>query len=279
MHMEDFPVIHLRGQLGSLGNSIIQRLLREEVEIVLGRSDFEKANKVFSTELEFSKSCLSRSEDCKINQGHRVVLIGFQDYTSIYDDSELGIGIDGAEVILVTPNLGSVEVDTSEIDSHIIVHDMIPTDSVKPWENQFLNSILASLSSGEKIVDVLTPKYLVAELDVADALSRLLIGDNPTPKSLDISGRRGWSQVQIYQELEVLYNRTMAGQTGNFSTENLTTPSTPNIELMTKGEVIEDNRPKLEGLHRALIDSGFEGWRPTTPIRTALMYFLIGKLK
>ena len=117
--MEDFPVIHLRGQLGSLGNSIIQRLLREEVEIVLGRSDFEKANKVFSTELEFSKSCLSISEDCKINQGHRVVLIGFQDYTSIYDDSELGIGIDGAEVILVTPNLGSVEVDTSEIDSHI----------------------------------------------------------------------------------------------------------------------------------------------------------------
>jgi len=278
--MEGFPVIHLRGQLGSLGNSIIQRLLREKVEIVLCIDDFERVNERFSVELEFSQSRVVRSEDCNIHVGHRVVLFGFQGYVSDHDDVELGVGVDGAEVILITPNIESIEVDTSEIDSHVIVHDMIPYEPQAPWDNPFLDGIMNSLIEGVEVLErKLSSRFLVSELDVADAISRLLISNNPTPRLLEVSGRRGWDDVQIYQELKTLYNRTMAGQTGKFSVENLTSPSTPNIELLSKDEVIDGNRPKLETLHRALTDSGSDGWRPSIPIRTALMYFLIGKLK
>ena len=271
-------MIHLRGQLGSLGNSIIQRLLREAATIVLDGHHYQVAVDRFSTELEFSKSQIKSSEECKICPGHRIVLFGFQDYVSIYDDVELGIGVDGAEVILVTPSRDSVLVDISEIDSHITVHDMIPIEAVEPWENPFLNSILSSLLGGTDLQESASTKFLVAELDVADAISRLLISNNPTPKLIPISGRRGWGQRQIHQELEVLYNRTMAGQSGVFSTEDLTTPSIPKIELQSKQDADVNTRPKLEELHMALVNSGFEGWRPTIPIRTALMYFLIGKL-
>ena len=277
--MEGFPIIHLRGQLGSLGNTVIQRLLREKVEIVLSTDDFEEANEKFSVDLEFSQSRIVSSEDCKIHSGHRIVLFGFQGYFSDHDDVELGIGVDGAEVILITPSVG-IDIDTSEIDSHIIVHDMIPHRSEMPWNNQFLDDIMDSLIDGSEVLEKKrNSRFLVAELDVADAVSRLLINNNPIPSLIDISGRRGWSDMQIYQELKILYNRTIAGQTGEFSAENLTSPSTPNIELLHKDEVVGESRPRLEVLHKALTDSGFEGWRPTIPIRTALMYFLIGKLK
>ena len=75
--MEGFPIIHLRGQLGSLGNTVIQRLLREKVEIVLSTDDFEEANEKFSVDLEFSQSRIVSSEDCKIHSGHRIFLFGF----------------------------------------------------------------------------------------------------------------------------------------------------------------------------------------------------------
>ena len=277
--MEGFPIIHLRGQLGSLGNTVIQRLLREKVEIVLSTDDFEEANEKFSVDLEFSQSRIVSSEDCKIDSGHRIVLFGFQGYFSDHDDVELGIEVDGAEVILITPSVG-IDIDTSEIDSHIIVHDMIPHRSEMPWNNQFLDDIMDSLIDGSEVLEKKrNSRFLVAELDVADAVSRLLISNNPIPSLIDISGRRGWDDMQIYQELKILYNRTIAGQTGEFSAENLTSPSTPNIELLHKDEVVAESRPRLEVLHKALTDSGFEGWRPTIPIRTALMYFLIGKLK
>ena len=278
--MDGFPVVHLRGQLGSLGNSIIQRLLREKVEIVLCIDDFEEANQKFSVELEFSQSRVTRSENCRIHAGHRVVLFGFQGYVNDHADVELGFGVEDAEVILITPSTESIEIDTSEIDSHVIVHDMIPYEPQAPWNNSFLDGIMNSLTEGAEVLEEKqSSRFLVAELDVADAISRLLISNNPTPKLLEISGRRGWGDVQIYRELKTLYNRTIAGQTGKFSAENLTSPSTPKIELLAKDELIDTNRPNLGTLHRALTDCGSDGWRPSIPIRTALMYFLIGKLK
>jgi hypothetical protein len=277
--MEEFPVIHLRGQLGSLGNSIIQRLLREKVQIVLDSNDFEIAKAQFSTELEFSESLVVEATDCQIKSGHRVVLLGFLGYGNAADDSEMGIEVDGAEVILVTPSsIETLEVDTSNIDSHIIIHDMIPNDSSEPWGNKFMDGIMASLTSGAELLEVFSDRYLVSELDVADAISMLLMCKNPTPSKLNICGRRAWAQGQVRQELEILYNRTMAGQTGDFSSESLTSPSTPNIEIISKNDIVEARRPNLEALHLALVEGGYEGWRPSIPIRTALMHFLIGKL-
>ena len=45
-----------------------------------------------------------------------------------------------------------------------------------PWNNQFLDDIMDSLIDGSEVLEKKrNSRFLVAELDVADAVSRLLI--------------------------------------------------------------------------------------------------------
>ena len=74
--MEGNPCIHIRGQLGSLGNSIIQRLLRSKVDIVIQQRNYESIISNFSTELEFSESNIHSSEQYELIPGHRMLLLG-----------------------------------------------------------------------------------------------------------------------------------------------------------------------------------------------------------
>ena len=277
--MEGVACIHIRGQLGSLGNSIIQRLLRDEVSIIVHADNFAEVNKKFSTEIEFSESQIHSSENVSIAPGHRILLLGFENYNSSGDDSSFGIGIDGAEVILVTPNLGDIEIDASEVDAHITIHDMIPNDSIYPWNCQILDGIFKELVGGNSIALSNGAGWWIGELDVADAISRLVLSSSSMPELVQIAGRRSWANSQILEELQILYSRTMAGQSGDFTTEHLTSPRTPKIELVVVDGSIQDNRPDLKTLHESLFLADGEGWRPMTPIRTALMHFLIGKMK
>jgi hypothetical protein len=276
--MEGNPCIHIRGQLGSLGNSIIQRLLRSKVDIVIQQRKYESIISNFSTELEFSESNIHSSEQYELIPGHRMLLLGFADYRDDFDDANTGIGMGGVEVILVTPNLDELEIDTSEIDSHVVIHDMIPSASTPPWDCSQLDTFMSALVSDNVIEDSESSGWWIAELDVSDAISRLVISDHPMPVKIDISGRRSWNSKQIFEELEMLYKRTIAGQSGEFLASHLTSTSTPGIAVILAKDVKQLNRPDLKLLHDALIKSDGEGWRPTTPIRTGLMHFLIGKM-
>lgn len=277
--MEGVACIHIRGQLGSLGNSIIQRLLRDEVSIIVQAGNFVEVNQKFSTEIEFSKSKIYSSQNVSIAPGHRLLILGFENYNSIEDDSNFGIGIDGAEIILVTPSLGDIEIDTSEVDAHTIIHDMIPNDSAYPWNCQILDDIFEDLVEGNNITLSNGSGWWISELDVADAISRLVLSSSPMPELVHIAGRRSWKNSQILEELQILYSRTIAGQSGDFTTEHLTSPSVPKIELVVVEDSVQDNRPELKTLHESLVLADGGGWRPMTPIRTALMHFLIGKMK
>ena len=93
--MMEKACVHIRGQLGSLGYSIIQRLLREELDIIVQEENLQSLNELFSTELEFSKSNISSCQDNSIVAGNRVLLLGFDNYGASNDDPQLGIGIDG----------------------------------------------------------------------------------------------------------------------------------------------------------------------------------------
>lgn len=276
--MVEIACIHLRGNLDSLGHSIIQRLLRGSIDIVVPSESHESLEKLFSTELEFSQSQILSSKNCPISPGHRVLLLGFENYLSSFDDSKIGVGVDGAEVILVTPVRLDVEFDLSEIDGHFIVHDMIPSVSSVLWNNPYLDDMIQSLIEGYDFDSKGHVGWWVAELDIADAISRLMLSNHSSPKEVNFAGRRSWKSNQVFEELQILYKRTIAGQSGSFTTEHLTSPSTPEIELLP-GEMSEHNkRPSLSTLHDSLILADGEGWRPMTPLRTSLMHFLIGKL-
>ena len=105
-----------------------------------------------------------------------------------------------------------------------------------------------------------------------------LLSNHPNPSQVNIAGRRSWGSEQVFEELGMLYNRTIAGQSGDFTTKDLTSPSTPSIELVPVDQSRQNIRPDLKSLHKSLILADGDGWRPLTPIRTGLMHFLIGKM-
>ena len=276
--MMERACVHIRGQLGSLGHSIIQRLLREELDIIVQEENHQSLNKLFSTELEFSKSNISSCQDNPIVAGNRVLLLGFDNYSTSYDDPQVGSGVDGVEAILVTSSNNLVKIDTSEVDCHFLIHDMIPSNSLHPWENQSLDDMIESLVEGKDFDITADVGWWVAEVDVADAISRLILSDHPNHSEVNIAGRRSWDESQVFEELEMLYNRTIAGQSGEFTTKHLSSPSTPNIELVPVEQSIQNTRPDLKPLHESLVLADGDGWRPMTPLRAGLMHFLIGKM-
>jgi hypothetical protein len=277
--MMETASVHLRGQLDSLGRSIIQRLLRDNVNIIVREGSHKLLNEFFSTELEFSKSQILSSLSNPISPGHRVILLGFDNYTASSDNSDVGIGIDGAEVILVTPGGTDIEYDLSEVDCHFIIYDMIPSESSPTWGNLHLDGMIDSLMDDGDYESTGYTGWWVAEQDVADAISRMMLSKHPSPNVVNFSGRRSWEMDQIFDELQMLYSRTIAGQSGSFTTEHLVSPSTPVIELVSFEQSVQHERPDLKPLHESLILADGDGWRSMTPIRTALMHFLIGKMK
>ena len=171
-----------------------------------------------------------------------------------------------------------MKIYTSEVDCHFLIHDMIPSNSLHPWENQSLDGMIESLVEGKDFDFTTDVGWLVAEVDVADAISRLILSDHPNHSEVNIAGRRSWDTGQVFEELEMLYNRTIAGQSGDFTTKHLSSPSTPNIELVPIEQSRQNNRPDLKSLHESLVLADGDGWRPMTPLRTGLMHFLIGKM-
>lgn len=277
-HMVETPYIHLRGIFGSLGRCIIQRLLRNRSNIIVSNEYHKSLTKLFSTELEFSDTEILPSSNCPISPGHRVVILSPDGQFSNDYGLDGVLSIADIEVILVTPNLDSIQFDLGKFDSHFIIHHMIPSDSSPHWNNQLLDGMIDSLLDGNDFHSDGHVGWWVAEQDVADAICRMIVSEHTCPKTVNVTGRRSWKAEQVFEELEMLYNRTMAGQSGSFTSEHLSTPRTPNIEVVAVEQSIQYKRPDLKNLHDSLVLADGEGWRPMTPIRAGLMHFLIGKM-
>ena len=274
------PVVHLRGSDSCLGRSLISRLIRADVKIVIPDVDYQWAEQMFSTELKYSNSQLFKSEATAIAQGHRVILLGLGPYLS--DDEQSSIGVDGSETILITPGFEKIDVDTSEIDSHLIISHMIPTACDDSWCCPVIQNWFNAINNNESIASDLRPRHWwVSEMDAVDSIVRILVSDQPFPSNANISGRRAWSDDQTVEEMKLLFSRTMAGKSGMFSAQHLTTPPSPIIEVeaISKVEDNEHPRPDLESIHQVLVACDGDGWRPLMPIRSALMMFLAGAMQ
>ena len=274
------PVVHLRGSDSCLGRSLISRLIRADVKIVIPDVDYLWVEQMFSTELKYSNSQLFKSEATAIAQGHRVILLGLGPYLNNAEQSS--IGVDGSETILITPGFKKIDVDTSEIDSHLIISHMIPTACDDSWCCPVIQNWFNSIKNKQTITSDMRPRHWwVSEMDVVDSIVRILVSDQPFPSNANISGRRAWSDDQTVEEMKLLFSRTMAGKSGMFSAQHLTTPPSPIIEVeaISKADDNEHPRPDLESIHQVLVACDGDGWRPLMPIRSALMVFLAGAMQ
>tara|TARA_Y100000766_G_C18916250_1_gene611712 strand:+ start:380 stop:1246 length:867 start_codon:yes stop_codon:yes gene_type:complete len=286
--MRQAPIIHVRGIEASIGQAFVERILRTNAHLVIGSKHFEEISKQFSTELEYSEGELHSSDELPMGEGHRLLLIGLGPFGE-EADGEMDLEVDGLEVALMTPASSELEVDSEWLDSHIIVHDVLTSNPDSTWSSDLFQNWMEQLHAK----NIPSPSsdalhWWVSEVDVVDALVRILLSDEPFPSELKVSGRRAWNQSQTLEELSLLYSRTMAGRTGDFGIEHLTAAPTPTIEVRTLNASsttpmsVEQNaqiRPDLSPLHDLLHRIDGDGWRPLVPIRTALMHSLAGYIQ
>lgn len=281
------PVVHLRGPPSSLMHGLVERLLRTNAHIVVEETLHRIFAEDHAADLEFGQAVLSSSATTGLGVGHRLVMIGPGPFTSIHDGLK-GLDVDGLELILMTPAGMAEGVDTDWVDAHVTVHDMIPMRCDPVWMPAMFEEWLGDLSSGKEVAPPAgLDRWWVSEIDVADAMVRLLMGNHPLPQACEMSGRRAWSLNQTQEEFQMLYSRTMAGQSGQFGVQELTAAPTPHIELQSLA--VSDNppmsgvghqqlRPDLSAIHASLHAADGDGWRPLVPVRTSLMHCLAGLL-
>ena len=86
--MRHVPVVHLRGIDSSLGDAMLERLLRANVRIVVPQSSVDMLIERFSAELEFGECELFGSEQIPLEAGHRLFLIGLGPFNLPTDDDK-----------------------------------------------------------------------------------------------------------------------------------------------------------------------------------------------
>ena len=156
----------------------------------------------------------------------------------------------------------------------IVLHDVLPSGENRGLVNQELSSIWNCI---EASISEDNSHHWVAESDVVEALVRIALHQPQLPDRMDITGRRRWSTKQTHHELQMLYNRTRAGSSGQFTASLLDQPASPKISVEPIQSVEQGARPSLGPLHNTLVECDGEGWQPTSPLRTAMMVYLAGK--
>ncbi|MDA8790308.1 hypothetical protein N9N05_00410 [bacterium] len=282
------PIVHLRGEPSSLMFGLVERLLRSATDLVLDTPLHDMVVVRYANDLAFGEAAIFTPEAKPLSFGHRLVMVGFGPFTT-EGEGQGGLDVDGVELILVTPAEHIAEVSFDWVDAHVEVHDLIPMHSGGGWMPPVLTRWFEALVAGQATELLAGPEHWwVGEVDVADALGRLLISEQAFPEICKMSGRRSWGEDQTLEEFQMLYRRTSAGQSGSFGIEELTAAPTPKIELQTlmvsdslplTVEANRHQRPDLSAIHDALHAADGDGWRPLVPVRTALMHCLARMLE
>ena len=160
---------------------LVERLLRSATDLVIDTPLHDMVVVRYANDLAFGEAAIFTPEAKPLSFGHRVVMVGFGPFTT-EDDGQGGLDVDGVELILVTPAEHIAEVSFDWVDAHVEVHDLIPMHSGGGWMPPVLTRWFEALVAGQATELLAGPEHwLVGEVDVADALGRLLICEQAFP--------------------------------------------------------------------------------------------------
>jgi hypothetical protein len=186
-------------------------------------------------------------------------------------------GID-CDVILLLDGNSRIDVQVTSLNI-IYIHDLISFSEVESIANEKLDELFdLCLSNSRDLIEPWDKKHWwVSQQDVAAGLLRLIDYTRPLPQLIHICGRRGWTNQETFEQLELLYNRTIAGSSGQFQTSHLESKPVIHPTVAKVSQITPSTRPDLSIINELLIDVDGEGWRPLTPLRTSLMHYLATK--
>ena len=226
---------------GSIAQAFIERLLMFDVTLCLDEKGAQQIQQRHATLLQAGIAKVDVSAECDVS---------FDFFSQ-------------ANIIMVNQSCS------------ICLHDVLPSGANSGLVNEELDTIWNAI---EQSNEEEASHYWVAESDVVDALVRIALHQPQLPQSLNIAGRRRWSTQQTHHEMQMLYNRTKAGSTGQFTATLLDQPASPKISVVPVSATTTSTRPSLGPLHDVLVECDGHGWQPTSPLRTAMMVYLAGKI-
>ena len=137
------------------------------------------------------------SNDIPLCPSHRLMLIGFGPFGDTYDEQS-GFEVDELDITLVVPGGLVPEFDAHSMDSIVEVYDLLPRSYDRTWQNQTISTWMNTLQNGEQPCRVDDQQHWwVSDIDVADALVRILLSEQPFPARVKMSGRRVGSRTII----------------------------------------------------------------------------------
>ena len=267
-------VVHFLGEILGVGEDLIHKLVCNNTKCSIVDNWYDLLISQMSTELEiFSERPILFNPDLVYSND---VLLYFALNEQTVDLDTLA-GID-CDVILLLDGNSRIDVQGRSLNL-IYLHDLISFSEVESTANEKLDQLFDLCSSYSRDFNLPSDEkhWWVSQQDVAAGLFRLINYTRPLPQLIHICGRRGWTNQETFEQLELLYNRTIAGSSGQFQTSHLESKPVIHPTVAKVSQITQSTRPDLSIINELLIDIDGEGWRPLTPLRTSLMHYLATK--
>lgn len=267
-------VVHFLGEILGVGEDLIHKLVCNNTKCSIVDNWYDLLISKMSTELEiFSERPILFNPDLVYSND---VLLYFALNEQTVDFDTLA-GID-CDVILLLDGNSRIDVQGRSLNL-IYLHDLISFSEVESTANEKLDQLFDLCSSYSRDFNLPSDEkhWWVSQQDVAAGLFRLINYTRPLPQLIHICGRRGWTNQETFEQLELLYNRTIAGSSGQFQTSHLESKPVIHPTVAKVSQITQSTRPDLSIINELLIDIDGEGWRPLTPLRTSLMHYLATK--
>lgn len=159
----------------------------------------------------------------------------------------------------------------------IIIHDLIIPTGYSKWSPKDIYLFVEQIKNNEiNIVDKSKTHYLVHIRDAIEAICMIVLSNNfhESRGTMNICGRRAWSNESIFNEIKMLWTRFHNSINYTHTTESLS--KIPSI--IKENDRKNRERPNLDPLNKELMRAGGDGWHPLTPLRTGLMELLAQNL-
>ncbi|HII45690.1 MAG TPA: hypothetical protein HA327_06590 [Candidatus Poseidoniaceae archaeon] len=271
--MTQEKVVHFLGEIIGLGEETLTRVLLNHNNCTIPKKYFHSSIEKLSASLEFVKHRPQIHTESSVAKHDVVVFFHFGDGGI---DTSLLVSYP-CFVILVSDN-PSVIGPLDESIKLLHIHDMIHYVANKQY-NTKLDDLLELCLKGHPL-DIDSQSNLhwwVSQQDVAACLIRLIHNAEKLPQISDLCGRRGWSSKETLEQLQLLYQRTLAGASGKFNPEHLVVKPVVTKILQGSELNIRSSRPDLSVIDDVLLAADGQRWRPLITLRTSLMHYLATK--
>ena len=276
--MQPISTIHLTGELEGLGDDFVTKLIHDEFIVTVEQDQLARISNKLELELAHLSAGLKVVNLADITSNDVVI-----HFSSNHQASNLFVEI--AELcrsILVTTGLYSQPKTLEFVDTIIEVNDLIPSTNCQHFQSSNLDQMLqlCYIGSTEKFeLDLPTRYWWLSQQDAVTGLVGFVKCSTMPKGVVPMCGRREWSLSDTFDQLSMLYQRTLAGASGQFSLDHLQTSPVIGAGVQPVTDVVVGKRPDLSNLHEVMLESNEEGWRPLVPLRTSLMYYLAAKLE